>query len=49
MLKSNSQIFERTSHLNIEKLRENLNLKRSANREIDDKRYYIPLSSVIDS
>ena len=39
--KSNSQIFERTNHLNIEKLRENLNLKKSANREIDDKKLII--------
>ena len=36
--KSNSQIFERTNNLNIEKLRENLKLKRSANHTIDDKR-----------
>ena len=39
--KSYSQIFERTNHLNIEKLRENLNLKKSVNREIDDKKLII--------
>lgn len=36
--KSNSEIFEKTSKLNIDKLRENLNLKKSRNTLIDDKK-----------
>jgi len=36
--KSNSEIFDKTSKLNIDKVRENLNLKRSRNALIDEKK-----------